>query len=109
VGDFWQALYAGGVDVVISAHEHFYERFAPQDPRGTPDSSYGIRQFIVGTGGAPLAQPLGRAARREVALSTFGVLRLHLDLRSYRWEFISAEGSAVLDAGSAVCRGKPES
>ena len=54
----WRALYESDVDVVISGHDHFYERFAPQDPDGRPDPVRGIREFIVGTGrsGAQLAR-----------------------------------------------------
>jgi hypothetical protein len=29
-----------------------YERFALQDPDGRPDPTRGIREFVVGTGGA---------------------------------------------------------
>ena len=107
VAELWRALYAAGVDVIISAHEHFYERFAPQTPEGAPDPQFGIRQFIVGTGGAPLTQPVRRVANSEMVLSTFGVLRLTLDAQSYRWEFLSAEGGAVLDSGTGTCHGKP--
>src|SRR5207244_13212444 len=48
----WDALYAGGVEVVVNAHYAFYERFAPQTPAGVADPVLGIREFIVGTGGA---------------------------------------------------------
>ena len=37
VRDLWPALYEAGVDIVISGHDHLYERFAPQDPDGRPD------------------------------------------------------------------------
>jgi hypothetical protein len=47
----WQALYAAGADVVINGQNHDYERFAPQDPDGNPDSQQGIREFLVGTDG----------------------------------------------------------
>ena len=107
VADMWSSLYQAGVDVVISAHEHFYERFAPQTPLAAPDPQFGIRQFIVGTGGAPLTQPVRRVANSEAALSTFGVLRLTLDPQSYRWEFLSSDGGAILDAGTGLCHGKP--
>ena len=107
VTDFWKALHTAGADVIISAHEHFYERFAPQTPEGAPDSRFGIRQFIVGTGGAPLSQPVRRVANSEMVLSAFGVLRLTLDAQSYRWEFLSADGGAVLDSGTGACHGKP--
>src|SRR5688572_12732679 len=43
VADMWSSLYQAGVAVVISAHEHFYERFAPQTPLAVPDAQFGIR------------------------------------------------------------------
>jgi hypothetical protein len=107
VTDFWRVLHTAGVDVILSAHEHFYERFAPQTPDGAPDARFGIRQFIVGTGGAPLAQPVRRVPNSETVLSAFGVLRLTLDTQSYRWEFLSSDGGAVLDSGTGACHGRP--
>ena len=56
VDPFWQALYAAGADVVVNGHDHDYERFAPQDPDGREDRERGIREFVVGTGGAPLCE-----------------------------------------------------
>jgi hypothetical protein len=108
VADFWRALYRAGADVIISAHEHFYERFAPQTAEGAPDPPFGIRQFIVGTGGAPLTQPVRRVANSEAVLSTFGVLRVTLETQSYRWEFLSSDGGAILDAGTGQCHGRPK-
>jgi len=107
VADIWASLYSAGADIVISAHEHFYERFAPQTPTGVPDPQFGMRQFIVGTGGAPLTQPVRRVANSEAVLTAFGVLRITLDPQSYRWEFLSADGGAILDAGMERCHGKP--
>jgi acid phosphatase type 7 len=107
VPEFWRALHAAGADVIVAGHEHFYERFAPQNADGVLDSQYGIRQFIVGTGGAPLTQPVRRVANSEAVLSTFGVLRLTLDTQSYRWEFLSADGGAILDSGNGACHGAP--
>lgn len=107
VTDLWRVLYGAGVDVVMSAHEHFYERFAPQTDEGMSDPQFGIRQFVVGTGGAPLTQPVRRVANSEMVLSTFGVLRLTLDSQSYRWEFLSSDGGAILDAGTGACHGRP--
>ena len=50
---FWQVLYDYGADVVLNGHDHSYERFATQNPSGQADSR-GIREFVVGTGGAAL-------------------------------------------------------
>jgi hypothetical protein len=106
VSDLWLELYESGVDIVISAHEHLYERFGLLTPDGRVDSEYGIRQFVVGTGGAPLAQVVRRAPNSEVLLTTFGLLRLTLEPQSYRWEFLSAEGGTVLDAGTGPCHAR---
>jgi hypothetical protein len=46
VTPLWDALYSAGVDVVLSDHEHNYERFAPQDPNGRADPERGIREFV---------------------------------------------------------------
>ena len=51
VRPLFDAAYAGGVDVVLSGHEHFYERFARQDGEGRHDPARGVRQFTVGMGG----------------------------------------------------------
>ncbi len=55
MADFWQILYDAGADVVLSGHDHNYERFAPQDPNGVLDLQFGLRQFVVGTGGTSLS------------------------------------------------------
>lgn len=103
VSDLWTELYNAGTDIVITGHEHFYERFAPQDPDGRPDPRHGIRQFVVGTGGAPLTVALPRVPNSETLLLSFGLLRLTLEPLSYRWEFLSAEGEGVLDSGTGLC------
>jgi len=99
--ELWQILYEANADLVLSAHEHFYERFAPQDPTGRPDTARGIRQFIAGTGGALLYQPVSIHPNSEVRISAFGVLKLTLSADSYRWEFIPVSGQS--DSGSGVC------
>ena len=66
VAPFWQALYDAGADVVINGHDHDYERFAPQDPNGRADRARGIREFVVGTGGAALRTFPTTAANSEL-------------------------------------------
>jgi hypothetical protein len=102
--EVWRVLYEFNVDVVLNGHDHLYERFAPQDPDGRSDTVRGIRQFTVGTGGAPV-YAVGRTAtaNSEVNVSTWGVTSFTLENGSYRWEFIPAEGSAFHDAGSNQC------
>jgi acid phosphatase type 7 len=101
---FWDDLFAAGADVVINGHHHAYERFAPQDPSGHAASG-GIREFIVGTGGAPLAggfqtvQPNSEVRNAK----TFGVLKLTLHPNGYDFNFIPAAGSSFHDSGTGTC------
>ncbi len=102
--DFWLILYQNGVDVVLNGHSHVYERFAPQDPFGTADEDYGIRQFIVGTGGAGFYTFGDIQPNSEVRNgSTNGVLKLTLHPTKYDWEFIPVAGQTFTDSGSSPC------
>ena len=65
VAPFWTALYDAGADVVVNGHDHDYERFAPQDPGGRADAARGLREFVVGTGGAALRTFPNPAANSE--------------------------------------------
>ncbi len=101
---FFAALHAAGVEMVLSGHEHIYERFAPQAADGTLDLARGVRQFVVGTGGHefnPLGPPLPNSEFRQNA--KWGVLRLTLGGGEYAWQFVPAGGGAPLDAGTGAC------
>jgi acid phosphatase type 7 len=100
----WTQLYNAGADVVLSAHDHDYERFAPQTPSGTADSARGIREFIVGTGGANHTSFTLSAANSEIRNdSTYGVLKLTLHAGSYDWSFQPEAGATFADGGTGTC------
>jgi acid phosphatase type 7 len=106
VRPLWEALHDAGVEVVLSAHDHNYQRFAPQNPRGKADPEGGIRQFVGGTGGAGenyaiVGDPL---ANTEVHNDeTNGILELTLRPEGYEWRFLPVEGETFMDSGSAWC------
>ena len=103
VAPFWQALYDDGADVVINGHDHDYERFAPQDPAGHLDKAHGLREFVVGTGGAALRGFLVTKANSEIRTAVVhGVLRLVLHPGSFEWAFLPTSGS-FSDSGSGLC------
>jgi hypothetical protein len=103
MGKFWDALYAAGAEIVLSGHNHFYERFAPQTSTQVASAS-GIREFVVGTGGRNLASPSTVQPNSEVRnASAFGVLTLTLHPTSYDWQFISEAGQTFTDSGSTAC------
>jgi hypothetical protein len=103
----WQVLAAGGVELLLSAHDHNYERFAPQDAAGRRDEARGLRQFVVGTGGAMLTPVRFASSNSEVKdNSVHGVLRLDLFDTGYTWEFLPVASDAsppFSDRGAAAC------
>jgi hypothetical protein len=104
VAPFWDVLYAAGVDLVVNAHDHDYERFAPVDPSGKAEPERGIRQIVAGTGGAALRPFEEEDPNSEVRqASTHGVLRLDLHRGSYDWQFLPVEGGDFTDQGSGTC------
>jgi hypothetical protein len=87
--------------VVVNGHDHFYERFAPQDGAGMAFAN-GIRQFIVGTGGASLSNVVARKLNSETVISDYGIIKFDLRDGRYGWEFISVSGN-LLDRGEGQC------
>ncbi len=108
VQPLWQILYNNGADVILNGHSHFYERFAPQTPSGKSDSANGIREFVVGTGGATHTGIGTVAANSQVRNNTtYGVLELTLHATSYSWKFMPEAGKTFSDSGTTNCHGSP--
>ncbi len=101
----WQLMYREGVDVVLNGHSHNYQRYSPMDLNGLPDTARGIREFIVGTGGAhyghidPYRVPFPEVAENF----TFGVVKMTLHPDGYEWRFVPEAGKSFTDAGAAAC------
>jgi hypothetical protein len=104
----WKVLFHFGVDVALVGHDHIYERFAPVNPYGVRNRRYGIREFVVGTGGA-MHYPIDRVHRYSQVHNTtaFGVLQLTLRSGAYDWRFRPALGATFTDTGTARCHGAP--
>jgi hypothetical protein len=104
VGPFWEQLVAAHADLVINGHDHDYERFAPQNAAGKEDRKTGLREIVVGTGGASLRTFPNVAANSEIRLAgELGVIRLTLHVANYDWEFLPATKGGITDYGSALC------
>ncbi len=104
VKPLWQALYDANADVVVTGHDHDYERFALQNANGAADPARGIREFVVGTGGKN-QRPFGDIDANSEARNAdaFGVLKLTLHPGSYDWQFIPVAGKTFVDSGSGKC------
>jgi hypothetical protein len=105
-------LYEAGADLFLAGHQHVYERHTPTDADGVPKAG-GLRQFVVGTGGAGVAPVMPTTVARtsqKIIIQTFGVLRLNLKPTGYDFRFVPIAGSTGSDAGSMECspiRGTP--
>jgi hypothetical protein len=99
----WQILYNAGAELVVSGHEHNYERFAQMNASGAAVTS-GMREIVVGTGGVGL-YPFGTALSTSQVRnnSTYGVLKLTLRTTGYDWQFVPVAGSTFTDSGSTNC------
>ena len=102
--ELWTLLYEAGAELVLSGHEHNYERFAPQDPIGRLDEANGVVQIVAGTGGKS-HYPFGAPKPNSVARSStaFGVLKLTLHSRGYDFAFRPIPGDTFTDSGSEKC------
>ena len=130
----YREFHRSGGDVVLTGHEHFYERLEPIDARGQLDPEYGFTQFIVGTGGDTLGRvPRASLMPPQVAVArddAFGILEMELRSGGYDWRFVPADGSpgswrrsgrhgfrifengdggGVVDEGTGTCHGPPPS
>jgi hypothetical protein len=100
----WETLAQHHASIVISGHDHSYERLAPLDAMGQVDEQHGIRSFIVGTGGARLYNfSLRRPYSEAWNGKTWGVLKLNLFQGGYSWEFIPVAGGHYHDSGEGQC------
>jgi hypothetical protein len=105
VKDYMNLMYGAGVDVLLQAHNHQYERFAPQNPSGQRDDERGIQAFVVGTGGRSFygfnSTPAPNSLVRNS--TTFGVLKMGLHATGWDWQFVPVAGQSFTDSGSRSC------
>ena len=77
----------------------------PRTTAGTSTTPRGIRQFVVGTGGA-FFTGLGTsfdANSQTHQNTTFGVLKLTLRSDAYDWQFLPEAGKTYSDSGTTAC------
>ncbi|WP_205609668.1 metallophosphoesterase family protein [Noviherbaspirillum galbum] len=104
IDDMWRMLAQAGVDLVLAAHDHNYERLAPKNADGNRDDAAGMRSFVIGTGGAKLTLLRFRGLDSEVVdNSTHGVLKLALKQQGYEWEFLPVKKDGFTDSGAGLC------
>lgn len=103
---FWRIADNHGVDLVLTGHDHDYERFVRMDADGHQTRT-GMASFVVGTGGKS-HYPLGTRLPGSAYFDNthFGVLRLWLGDGGYAWQFrtVGTGGTGdVRDTGNESC------
>ncbi|HYK96586.1 MAG TPA: metallophosphoesterase [Candidatus Dormibacteraeota bacterium] len=104
VAGLWDTLEAAGAEIVLSGHDHDYERFAPMSVDGRVDAVTGITEFVVGTGGRshyPFNAILPASLVRDD--TTFGVLDLTLSPGRWSSTFVPVAGATFTDSASGTC------
>jgi hypothetical protein len=103
-GPLVQALYDNHADVIVTGHNHQYERFAQLNPGGGLDTANGARHFVAGMGGAGFYGFGTILPNSQVRNSdTHGVLKFTLHASSYEWQFVPEAGKTFTDSGSTAC------
>ena len=100
----YQALYDYNAEIVMTGHNHHYERFGKMNPSGVLDNTRGIQSFVAGMGGVGFygfgtIQPNSLARNND----TFGVLKLTLHSNSWDWAFVPQAGKTYNDSGTGTC------
>ena len=106
----WALMAQHGVDIVLTGHDHDYQRWVPLDGNGNL-SSTGITEFVAGGGGHGIQHFITTDSRLAVGYddtspNSFGALRLQLNQQGAGYQYINTSG-AVLDSGSVKCSGAP--
>lgn len=105
LADDWQMMMNRRVDLVLSGHDHNYQRFNLMNANGGVDMTNGIREFVVGTGGESHYGTSNRPAGIQAFnADTYGVLRLTLGAAGYGWQFLPQAGRTFTDSGNGSCR-----
>jgi hypothetical protein len=95
---------AQGGDLVLNGHDHNYERFTKINSSGQVSAS-GVREIVVGTGGANLRGQIFVQPGSEVRnFDTHGIVDINLASTGYSGNFVPAPGfGSFTDSFSGTC------
>jgi hypothetical protein len=98
----WPLLAQYGVDIVLTGHDHDYQRWVPMDGSGTPNPT-GPTEFVVGTGGHSLQSFVSSDPRVAYSLSgSFGASQFDLNPGGASYQYMTTGGGTV-DSGTIAC------
>jgi hypothetical protein len=104
MGPLFSLLYQNRVELLLSGHDHTYQRFAALNPSGSRDAG-GVVQMVVGTGGASHYGFRNSSPAPVVRNnSSYGVLALELTATGWSSRFVPEAGASFRDQATGTCR-----
>jgi hypothetical protein len=109
IAALWPVLVQHGVDVMLAAHDHNYQRWKPMDANGNVNAA-GTTHFVLGAGGHGVTSfertDSRLAAGADDSPRAYGALYMEMypDGMVYRYYNYN---NAVLDSGSVACGSPP--
>ncbi len=104
---FVDALTTAKADLLLSGHDHGYERFYPLNRSGVRDDANGITQIVSGLGGKNRKPVAGRETTAARTSETHGYTRLVLHPNSADISFVPV-GGTYTDQKKLTCHGGPQ-
>jgi chitodextrinase len=105
----WSLMAQKGVDLVLTGHDHNYQRWVPMNANGTPSPS-GMTEFVAGGGGHGIQNFIASDSRMVAGFDTspnsLGALRFELNQYGASFQYFNYLGN-VLDSGAVPCNGAP--
>lgn len=109
LADLWALMVQRGVDIVMTAHEHHYQRWMPLDAAAAPDPN-GATQFVAGGGGHGVTGFVTSDPRlvfgADTSPNAIGALRMELNPEGTSYRYVNNDGQ-TLDSGWLKCNGTP--
>jgi len=107
MNEIWDLMAQNGVDIVLTGHDHSYQRWQPLDGSGNPDS-LGVTQFVQGAGGHGVQEFVRTDSRFVIGYGgdsprAEGVLRFDLNTDGAAFRYVNIDDQ-LLDSGVIPCR-----
>ncbi len=103
----WQLFASQGVDLVLTGHDHGYQRWQPLGADGNP-TPLGSTEFVVGSGGHGVMGFVRTDSRVVQGFdnpsNSYGALRLDLNPKGTAFRFVNTAG-VIRDDGVIPCSG----
>ena len=100
----WTDLYNAHAEIILNGHDHTYERFAAQNPSGGLDTTNGIVEMVVGSGGKDhysFVTVKANSVMRDNSAN--GLMKLTLSSNGWTFQFLPEPGKSFTDSGSGTC------